>query len=108
MRMRDLIFADALDSALAMMGLPWRFSGFWRGHIAHPFRGTFEARFGVDQELARDNDFLSGFKPFADLGLTVGFDPELHIGRCEFAIALRDHDDAAPSGLDHRFRRPHL
>src|SRR5438094_5767799 len=98
MRKRDLIFADALDPAFAMMGLSWRLTGFWRRQIAHPFGCTFEARFGVDQELARDNHFLSGFKPFADFGLTVSFHPDLHIDRREFAVALRDDDNAAPAG----------
>ena len=104
MRKRDLVLANCLDLALATVCLSNRLTGGGRrAGLSHPRRRSFETRFRIDQELSRHNDVLTHLQSLVDFRLSVAVKTDVDIDRNELAVALRDDDDIALAGPDHRF-----
>src|SRR5207302_9826381 len=74
-----------------------------RAGLSHPRRRYFETRFRIDQELSRHDDVLTRLQSLADFGLAVAVKTDVDVDWNELAVALRDDDDIALAGPDHRF-----
>src|SRR5256885_13324851 len=71
-----------------------------RGHLRafHARAGRPQARLGVDEELAGDDDLVAFGESLADFALAARLEAELDLLRPEFAFALGDDDHAALAG----------
>src|SRR5438552_16705847 len=71
-----------------------------RGHLRafHASTARPQARLGVDEELAGDDDLVAFGESLADFALAARLEAELDLLRPEFAFALGHDDDAALAG----------
>src|SRR2546430_12590378 len=78
-----------------------------RGHLRafHASTARPQARLGIDEELAGDDDLVAFGEPLADFALAARLEAELDLPRPEFAFALGHDHDAALAGAYDRLRR---
>ncbi|MNY66412.1 hypothetical protein D3C86_2038320 [compost metagenome] len=59
----------------------------------------------VNQELARNDNFLAQLQSLADLHHAIARRPRLDVSSLEFSTRLCHHDHAARAGTNHRLGR---
>ena len=71
----------------------------------HPRRGQLHPALGIDEEIARDDDLLTGLEPPGDLDPVAEPPARFHLARLEVAVAAVDEDRLLETRVQNRIGR---